>query len=545
MKTDKKNLINPISSPYYLKLLNKYQNQRKNFESLKSFKYSSSNITYNKNKSEIPYSIKPLFCSVPKDVNMHKILVNMMSSSFKINGNKSIYVKMSQKDLKSRNNILNNIKTLLNKKGISKKIFCAIIFLYDILYIKNLENQLISTQDHIGIGALLLSLKFIFGKVKFALKNLSLIFPSLSEEEEQNKNVINEIEIKCLKLIDYYLNYASPISFMEIFFINGIIFSTDNIKTSQSGKIYELVIDLIEKVMMISNEYIKYNPLCLCSCIVAFAREMNRLEKWPKILTQAFGVNFSSFNDIYNEFNDFILDNNKNEENKLNINNINNINNIYKHKSLVKLENDKSFKYLNNKYNSIDGNNCQEYSKNKKSSYQIKNFLSDYKSDKNNKECNNNIEINNNKFEINDSEIPSLTEKKGFVFKSIFANKLNENNKVNRQILFKSNNEEDYSNLATSENSNNYNKNYYPEKSINNSNISPNENNEENNSLYKTSYPFFTSQKKYNKKYERWNSIKKLYKIKNENEQKESFYPCTEMKQNFIRKNYNNNNNYK
>ena len=54
MKTDKKNLINPISSPYYLKLLTKYQNQRKNFESLKSFKYSSSNITYNKNKYEMP-----------------------------------------------------------------------------------------------------------------------------------------------------------------------------------------------------------------------------------------------------------------------------------------------------------------------------------------------------------------------------------------------------------------------------------------------------------------------------------------------------------
>ena len=70
---------------------------------------------------------------------------------------------------------------------------------------------------------------------------------------------------------------------------------------------------------------------------------MNHIEKWPKILTQAFGVNFSSFDDIYNEFNDLILDKNKNDENKLNINNINNINNIYKHKSLVKLENDKSF----------------------------------------------------------------------------------------------------------------------------------------------------------------------------------------------------------
>ena len=54
MKTDKKNFTNPISSPYYLKILNKYQNQRKNLESLKSFKVSSTNITYNKYKSEIP-----------------------------------------------------------------------------------------------------------------------------------------------------------------------------------------------------------------------------------------------------------------------------------------------------------------------------------------------------------------------------------------------------------------------------------------------------------------------------------------------------------
>ena len=537
MKTDKKNFTNPISSPYYLKILNKYQNQRKNLESLKSFKVSSTNITYNKYKSEIPYSIKPLFCSVPKDVNMHKILVNMMNSSFKINGNKSIYVKMSQKDLKTRNNILNNIRTLLNKKGISKKIFCAIIFLYDILYIKNIEKNILSNQDHIGIGALLLSLKFIYGKVKFAIKNLSLIFPTLSQDEEQNKKDISEIEIKCLKLIDYYLNYASPISFMEIFFINGIIFSTDNIKTTQSGKIYELVIELIEKVMLISNEYIKYNPLCLCSCIVSFARERHNLEKWPKILTQAFGVNFSSFDDIYNEFHEFVTNTYKNDENKLSINN------IYKHKSLVKLENEKSFKYMNNKYNSIDGNNCQEYSKNKKSPYQIKNFLSDYKNEKPNKEYNNNMEINNNNnnFEDNDTEIPSLTEKKGFVFKSIFANKLNEKDKVKRQILFKSNNEEDYSNLATSENSNNYNKNIYQEKSNNNSNISPNEKDEKHNSLYKTSYPSFNSQKQCNKKYDRWNSIKKLSKIKNVVAQKESFYPCTEIKQNFSRKNYNNN----
>ena len=523
MKTDKKNIISSFSSQYYLKLLNKFQNQRKNLESLKSFKVSSSHNSYNKSKSEITYSIKPLFCTVPKDVNMHKILVNMMNSSFKINGNKSIYVKISQSEIKIRHNILNNIKAFLNKKSISKKIFCAIIFLYDILYIKNLDQKILTSQEELGIGSLILTMKFIYGKAKYLFKNMSTIFPNYDTNEEKNKNKIREIEINSLKLIDYYLSYASPISFMEIFFINGIIFSTDNIKTEQSGKIYELVIDLIEKIMIISNEYIKYNPLCLCSCIVSFARDIYKLEKWPKILTQAFGVNFSSFENIYNEFSDCVYINNKNDKE--------NINSIYKHKSLVKIENEKSYKYLNNKYNSIDFNNCDENNNNnKKAGYQIKNFLADKE------ESSSNNKNNENRIDDNDMEIPSLTEKKGFVFKSIFGNKLNENIKVSRQILFNSNNkEEDYSNAATSENSNNYNKNYI---GITQEQNSPNKEDEKNN-LYKTSYAPFTSQKKINKKYERWNSIRKLYKIKDENNNnKESIYPCTEMKQNYYKKNY-------
>ena len=204
MKTDKKYIINNISSQYYLKLLNKFQNQRKNFESLKLFKASSSSNTYNKSKSEIPYSIKPLFCSVPKDVNMHKILVNMMNSSFKINGNKSIYVKISEEDLKIRSSILNNIKSFINNNSISKRIFCAIIFLYDILYIKNLEQELLASQEEIGIGAILLTMKFIYGKTKALIKNFSSIFPCLEPKEQSNKIKINEIEIKSLKLINIF-----------------------------------------------------------------------------------------------------------------------------------------------------------------------------------------------------------------------------------------------------------------------------------------------------------------------------------------------------
>ena len=517
MKTDKKYFIGNVSSQYYLKLLSKFQNQRKNLDSLKAFKVSSSNHITNKNKSEIPYSIKPLFCSVPKDVNMHKILVNMMKSSFKINGNKSIYIKMSRKELKIRKSIINSIQSFIKQKSISKKIFCAIIFLYDILNIKNIDKKIISSQEELGIGALLLTLKFIIGIKKSLYKNIVSYF-DLSEEIY--KKGVSEIEINCLKLIDYYLSYASPISFLEILFINGIIFSTDNIKTEQSGRIYELILDLIEKIMILSNEYIKYNPLCLCSCIVAFAREIYHLEKWPQILTQAFGVNFSSFENIYNEFHDYII-NNKNEEDKLYINT------IYKHKSLIRLGTEKS--YLNNKHNSIDRKNGSEINwKNKKDENPIKNFEVEYKNDfKENKEENDsNL---NNKYDEIDMVIPSLTDKKSFAFKSIFSNKLNDNVKVNRHIIFNSNKEEDYSNAVTAENSNNYNKNYFKLNHDKNNNISPNFNEDETISNQKSYVPL-SAQKKSNKKYERWNSIKKLYQMNNDDEQKESFYPCTAIK---------------
>ena len=47
---------------------------------------------------------------------------------------------------------------------------------------------------------------------------------------------INEIEINSLILLNYYLSYASPITFMEMFFIKGIIFINDKINTYNSNE---------------------------------------------------------------------------------------------------------------------------------------------------------------------------------------------------------------------------------------------------------------------------------------------------------------------
>lgn len=586
MKTEKK--VNIITAQHYLKMLNHFYNNRKNHEALKTTRNSSSYMNIKKTVNEMPYSIKPSLCSIPKDVSLHEIFVNMMNSSFKINGNKSIYLKMSEKDLEIRNYILNKIQLFLEKNGIQKKILCSIIFLYDILTIKNKEHQLLSTFEEISIGATLLILKFMCGKKKsfFILKNFSKIF--LNDISQHNHN---EIEINCLKLIGYYLSYASPISFMDIFFLNGIIFSNENLKT-ECSKIYELVIDIIGKIMIISNEYIKYNPLCLCACVVSYSRELYNLEKWPKILTQIFSVNFESFENIYSEFHDLIIStNNINKDNlkekiighkitNSHINNeledykdemklhtsssvvLQNIESSYKYKTPIKMENEKPKRFINIYYNNKFAFN-KFITKNKNiindmniKSTKTRQFKKYYYNNSNDNEQNSNVR----KIEEMEIKIPILNNKKNNSLTYIYGNKLDDSSgnkdiKINKRMLTK-NKEDDYSNLATSENSGNYinlKKNYknnyfmsYINKNINekyNQHYKENNNKYDDNSekykdIYENMPIYKTSQKNYQKNIPKWASIKTFYKLKEGNYSNENLCPMSEIKPFYSKKLY-------
>ena len=566
MKTEKKINNSNNSSDFYLKLLNNFYNQRKRKESFKTLRISSSTANINKHSNEIPYSIKPFLCSVPKDVSLHEIFINMMNSSFKINGNKSIYLKMSEEDLEIRNYVLNCIKIFIEKNDIHKKILCSIIFLYDILTIKNKHKKMLNNSEEIGIGACFLTLKFLCTKKKsfYSLKNFSEIF----QTEKLSSNDIKEIEIKCLKLIDYYLNYASPISFMEIFFINGIIFSNDKIKEGESGGIYDLIIEIIEKIMLISNEYIKYNPLCLCSCIVSFARELYNIEIWPQILTQAFGVNAYSFRNIYGEFHELIFKKNSKENLKEKTKNhirkktqvykeieydkdemklhtsssvVQNITNNYTYRSPIKAEGEGAKKYINIYYNHNYPSNNRIINSELIQKYKKKNILVNKINNYENgiKEKN----IKEKRIKEMGIEIPSLNHKKNKSLKYIYETNLEktENNdiKINKKILYKTK-EEDYSNVTTSENSNKnkYKKNFDIHYNNKNGNYLKSEYNEQikekkddsiNNNLNENNTISKTSQKKYFYNIPRWSSIKKFYKLK-QNMEKETFCHLTDTK---------------
>lgn len=585
MKTEKKNYNNNnniCSSQLYLKILHNYLN-RKNRESAKNINIKCSNSSMYKNASIIPYSIKPLFCSVPKDVNLHEIFVNMMNSSFKINDNKSIYLKMTEKELDIRNYILNCIKIFIFKNGFQKKDLCSIIFLYDVLIVKNMEKKLVSSPEEIAIGAMILTLKFLCGKKKFmnSIKNFSRLFKT----EINDQKDVNLIEIDCLKLLGYYLSFATPISFMDIFFINGIIFSTDKINTNDSSRIYELVIDIIAKIMILSNEYIKYNPLCLCSCIVSLAREIYKLEKWPPILTQAFGVSYTSFENIYNEFyeivfpkenNDEIKEENKNKHRKLNSNVykreiddtndknemklhtsssvVENLISTYRYKTPIKMDGEKPKNYNNIFYNQ-NFNFNKIYYHNRNNGTDIygknsKNKLLKYSNIYNNNKDStaDNLEINSKR--VDEIELSKEMDKNNGSLKYFCETRQNENysnNKLNKKIFNNKNKEEDYSNVATSDNSRNYIKSNIKvgkkiyDKKYENINNKRDENyiDKKDNELYQSTVLLNSTQRRYHKNYPRWGSNKK-FKIKNGNSTKESFFPFSESKSIYVKRVINN-----
>ena len=293
--------INRETTRHYLKILNLTSKQNMLRKSNKEINSSA--------KQLIPYSIKPLNCSIPRDINLHEIFSNMLNLSYKVSRNLAYYVKLSSEENNARIEIFQAIKNFLtiNNAYDRSKLLCNIMYFFDILMNMNKNKRLLDSPYQIALGAVSLTLKFHNGKNCLSKKIIN--FTNMFKQQLFTKSQIIIIEINCLRLVDYYLHFPSPILFMELFFINGIIFRTDNIRNDEGFKVYNCTIKILEKIIFSSNLYLKYNPLYLCCCVTSYARELFNIEKWPKILSKVFEVNFHSFEIIYNEFYKLIIKN--------------------------------------------------------------------------------------------------------------------------------------------------------------------------------------------------------------------------------------------
>ena len=179
-------------------------------------KYNSSLISAlrGKERQKIPYSIKPFSCIIPRDLNLKRIFIQLFDSSILFYDNNKIYFILSSEALLNRKYIIESIKKFI----ISNRI----------------KNKLVSNIEKLGLGATILMVKFIHEEYNVIPLNK---FQAFYDDKIYTIKQLQEIEIKCLKLIDYYLNFPTPFSFTESLLLNGVIFSTDNIKNETSHKI--------------------------------------------------------------------------------------------------------------------------------------------------------------------------------------------------------------------------------------------------------------------------------------------------------------------
>ena len=261
-----------------------------------------SSLDASSKKTKQIYSIKPCINSIPNDLNMIKILQNLIEKSGEfyqrnIKPNIASLILPNSAVVK-RNNILESVHYFINFYHIRLDIFYNFIYFFDYFCLKNTIEKAFSSMEKIALSSLILCLKFFMNeKNMMKLSNFKEIFfnrfYSLTE--------LKTAEITGLKLVDYNLDVVTPFNFVEVFVMNGFIFNTDRIDREACPKVYGLLYNTVGNVLVKNNGYLKYDNLHLISCIVFYCRQRFYIDGWPSILRSIFSVKEEQFRAIYIE----------------------------------------------------------------------------------------------------------------------------------------------------------------------------------------------------------------------------------------------------
>lgn len=220
---------------------------------------------------------------------------------------KHINIILNEEQSQKRYDIIMTIKKFIIENEINTNIFYYIIYIFDLLIIKNNKFKLISSFEKMGLGALFISIKFFHENNN----NLSIgnkKYKSLYNNRYYSMHEIIKLEVLCLKLINYCLTRPSVINFIELLISKGILYDSDlnnnNIGSNYNdtfNHLYFLIFKNLDFVVLYSNDYIKYNPFYLSCFIIGLSRNILNMEKYPKPFRKFFKLTISSFNEIYNE----------------------------------------------------------------------------------------------------------------------------------------------------------------------------------------------------------------------------------------------------
>ena len=243
--------------------------------------------------------------NLDNEIDIKDILITMinrtnkMYDSFQFNSN---YLKLDNNEYCTRAKIIKNIKDFIfnnsifqnNSKKSPDNTYCEIIYFFDLLIIQNKKHNLMYNLEKLGVGALILVVKFNKLQEKILIKK----YKSIINDKYMTLEEINKIEILSLKLIEYYIIQPNHVYFLD-FLLKNIFM---NNKSQNLNYIAKYNILLLKNIMSFSNNYIKYHPFYLSCFIIKYSFEQNKIDGFQKTLIDIFDLNMRVFRNTYDEF---------------------------------------------------------------------------------------------------------------------------------------------------------------------------------------------------------------------------------------------------
>ena len=157
---------------------------------------------------------------IGKEINLRDVLKNMLTRTNKLYENldcNQIDIKLDNEQFSKRAKIIKYIKDFIEinitfKKAVKNKniIFCEVIFLFDLLIIQNKKCKCMTPLEKLGLGALILILKFN----KLHDKNFIKKYKSIFNNKYMTLDEINKIEVLSLKIINYDITLPNHMYFI-------------------------------------------------------------------------------------------------------------------------------------------------------------------------------------------------------------------------------------------------------------------------------------------------------------------------------------------
>ena len=242
---------------------------------------------------------------ISKEINIRDVLNNMLLRTNKLYeylDNILNEIKLENEQYRKRTEIIKNIKyfievniTIKNSDKTKDLIFCEIIYFFDLLIIFNKKCKNIISFEKLGLGALILVLKFNKLHEKILIKKYKSIF----NDKYMTLDEINKIELVSLKMINYDIAQPNPIYYIDLLFKNIFLAPND---IEQNIYIYKQIISIMKYIMTFSNNYFKFHPFYFSTFIIKCCLEKSKIDKFHTHFIYFFEINMREYRTLYDEF---------------------------------------------------------------------------------------------------------------------------------------------------------------------------------------------------------------------------------------------------